>query len=84
MAMLPNTDRLNLGRSFCEDISNNRETFSVLKPDFRDAVEAIDAWVDANASSFNQAIPQPARSLMTENQKARLLMAVVRRRAEVT
>jgi hypothetical protein len=52
--------------------------------ELRAAVDAIDQWIDDNASSFNSSIPQPARSSLTAKQKARLLVWVVRRRFEVT
>lgn len=61
------------------------DTFSTLtKPDIRAAVVAVDAWADANAASFNAALPQPARGVLTVRQKARLLMAVIQRRYEVS
>jgi hypothetical protein len=52
----------------------------VLKSELRAAVDAVDAWVDSNSTSFNTAIPQPARSALTAKQKAALLMYVVDRR----
>jgi dTDP-4-dehydrorhamnose reductase len=53
---------------------------SVVKADLRAAVDAIDQWADDNASAFNSAIPQPARSSLNSKQKAALLMLVVARR----
>lgn len=58
------------------------ETIAVTKTDLKAALDAIDNWVDANAASFNTAIPQPARANLTAAQKARLLMYVVRKRFE--
>lgn len=52
----------------------------VSKADLRAAVDAVDDWVDANSSSFNTAIPQPARGALTTTQKALLLDYVVRKR----
>lgn len=57
---------------------------AVTKADLRAAIDAIDAWVDANAASFNSAIPLPARTALTARQKVALLTWVVRRRFEVT
>ena len=56
-----------------------------LRPDIgkaalRGAVDAVDDWLDANATSFNQAIPQPARSALTAAQKLELLYIVARKR----
>ena len=55
----------------------NDGAISVTKPDLRAAVDALDTWIDANAATINQAIPQPARGALSARQKARLLMAVV-------
>jgi hypothetical protein len=49
--------------------------------DLRAAIDAIDDWCEANQASFNTAIPQPARSLLTATQKAWLLMYVIAQRA---
>lgn len=84
MAVLSNADRLALGQQFCADVSAARIPLTVSREEFRAAVDAIDNWVDANAASFNTAIPQPARAALTTKHKAQLLMYVVRRRFEVT
>lgn len=52
----------------------------ITKADLRAAIDAVDDWVDANSSSFNLAIPQPARGALTATQKALLLDYVVRKR----
>lgn len=46
------------------------------KPDIIAAVQGIDAYLDANAAAMNQAIPQPARGVLTAPQKAHLFAAV--------
>jgi hypothetical protein len=83
MAVLPDSDRQALWAQFMGELSSERARIALAKSDLRAAVDSIDAWVDANAPSFNQAIPQPARSGLTPRQKARLLLYVVRRRFEV-
>ena len=50
------------------------------KADIRDAVNGLDAWLDSSVSQINQAIPQPARSLLTVTQKIELLRFVLARR----
>ena len=52
----------------------------VLKTELRAAIDAVDDWVETNATEFNTAIPQPARGALTAKQKAALLMYVVDRR----
>ena len=81
MAVLADSDRVALWAQWMRD---NTGTISIVKADLRAAVNAIDDWVDANAASFNTAIPQPARANLTVKQKAMLLMYVIKRRFEVT
>lgn len=52
----------------------------VTKADLRAAVDAIDQWCDDNQASFNTAIPQPARTALSADQKGWLLCYVVRKR----
>lgn len=54
---------------------------AVSKPDLRAAVDATDSWIDANAASFNTALPQPFRGEATAAQKTFLLCYVAMRRA---
>lgn len=53
------------------------------KPDIKAAIDAVDDWADANAASFNTAIPQPTRGVATAAQKALLLAYVCMRRAGI-
>lgn len=81
MAVLPDADRFALWAEFQR---RNTDTLGGLtKTDLRDAVNAIDSWIDGNASSFNVSIPQPARNALTAKQKALLFMYCVTRRFEV-
>ena len=77
MAVLPEGDRFTLWA----DLMRRGESYGTLvKPELRAAVDAVDAWIDANSASFNQAIPQPARGQLSGKQKALLLMVAVQRR----
>ena len=62
------------------DISNRRESIGLTKADVDAAIDAIDTWIDANSTSYNTAIPQPARSALTASQKAELLYRVALKR----
>jgi hypothetical protein len=53
------------------------------KANVRDAINAIDDWVDTNASAFNTAIPTPARTEMTVKQKTFALAYVIFKRAGI-
>lgn len=80
MAALTDEDRAELHADFMRRMT--LETFGscrITKAELRAGIDAIDAWIVANAASLNSAIPQPARSLTTP-QKAMLLAAVVQRR----
>lgn len=84
MAVLSANDRFAVLQRFARELSDNRTQFSVARPDLSAALAGIDDWVDANASSFNQAIPLPARTQLYAKQKAQLLMHVVAKRFEVS
>ena len=81
MAVLPDADRVLVWGRWMRD---NNITCSIVKTDLRAAVNAIDQWVDDNASAFNTAIPQPARSALTARQKAWLLNYVIERRFQLS
>lgn len=63
--------------------ANREQTGALTKADLRAAVNAIDDWIEANASAFNQAIPQPARSALSLKQKAMIFWYCTTRRWEV-
>lgn len=77
MAELTNAQRRDVYARFMRE---NREPFTLAKASLRLAVDAADAWLDANAASFNTAIPQPARAALSTAQKARLLSMVALKR----
>jgi hypothetical protein len=56
---------------------------SVSKADLRAAVNATDAWIEANGAAFNSAIPQPARGSLSTEQKTALFCYVAMRRAGI-
>lgn len=49
----------------------------------RAAVDAADTWVDANAASYNLALPQPFRGAASQKTKALLLAYICLTQAEV-
>ena len=83
MPTLSNADRAQAWAELMRRESAARNTIDLTKPDLRAALNAVDDWVEANAASFNSALPQPARSSLSARQKAMLLMMVVARRFEV-
>ena len=79
MANLPDEDRRRIWAHIMRQRGEVPPT--IVKPELRAAVNAVDAWVDGNTASFNAALPEPFRSAATPEQKAMMLMFVVMRRA---
>jgi hypothetical protein len=78
VALLSDSDRAAIWAEFMRDADS---PFGALtKADLRAAFNAADAWADTNSASFNTALPQPARGVLTAKQKAKLLMYVIARR----
>lgn len=80
MAALTDADRVEIWAEVMRDVSAGSEPCGVLKAELRAAVDAADVWANSNAGAYNSALPQPARTILTPGQKARLLMYVVRQR----
>lgn len=54
-----------------------------IKGDIKATVDAVDDWAEANAASFNAALPQPFRGGASASQKALILAYVCMRRAGI-
>jgi len=80
MAVLPDNDRLEVWAELMRKYSANGETVGITKPDLRAAVNAIDDFMNNNASTLNAALPLPARTELTTEQKALILTYVVNKR----
>lgn len=81
MAVLSDNDRKSACGDFISDVCAAHEAFGALsKADVRAALNALDDFLNTNATTINNAIPQPARGALTTAQKARLLNMVVRYR----
>lgn len=78
MAVLPDIDR---ARTLAQLMRDAIKSGAFAKPDLRAAVNAADAWADANAASFNAALPQPFRGAASAPEKAAILAYVCLRRA---
>lgn len=75
------------------DVVNRARTFAQLvravpwptltKPDIKAAVDAVDDWADANATSFNTALPLPFRVTASPAQKALILAYICMRRSGI-
>lgn len=80
MAVLDESGRREIFREIMDLLSQERQPIALLKPELRAAIDATDDWINANAASFNAALPLPARGALTAPQKARLLALVVLKR----
>ncbi len=84
MAVLPDADRVTLWSTLMTESSRTHTSLAgVTKAELRAAINAADDWADANAASYNTALPQPARGALTAKQKAAILLYVIKRRYEV-
>ncbi len=83
MAALSNANRIEVWAKMMESMSRANEPCTINKTQLRAAIDAADDWADANAASFNSALPTAARNNLSSSQKARLLMLVIARRFEV-
>jgi hypothetical protein len=84
MAQLPEVDRKRVWRGLMRWWSNLREALGALsKADLQAAVDATDTWIDNNQASYNQALPEAARTALTQSQKTLLFCSVAAMRVSV-
>ena len=83
MAELDETARTKVWSDLMKRYSEDGESINVTKADLRAAVDALDSYLDDNAGDINNALPNPAKSELTQSQKALLLSYVVLKRYEV-
>ncbi len=79
MAVLSNPDRAAVSHDFQCDRATGTLA-GVAKADILAAVNALDDFMNTNATAVNNAIPQPARTALTTTQKALLLQYVIEKR----
>lgn len=80
MAVLSDNSRVAVWADTMRQLSDAREPCSISKTDLRAAVDAIDDWIVANATAFNNTLPTNAKNGLTAAQKSRLFMLVLIRR----
>lgn len=84
MANLSDSDRF---ETTGEVMRKQNITFTLLsditgltKPELRAAINALDDYMNTNSLAINNSIPQPARGVLTAQQKAALLVYVIHKR----
>ena len=80
MAILPDEDRVEIWAQLMREYSHDEESIGIEKPDLRAAVNAVDQWLESNAVSANDALPEPAKSKLTKQQKALIMSYVIQKR----
>lgn len=84
MAVLSDTDRFETTGEVMREDNLNFKISEVIgnltKPQIREVINALDDFLNTNASAINSAIPQPQRGLLTTSQKAAILVYVIRKR----
>lgn len=80
MATLTSEQRQEVRAELSALLSHARQPFALTKAQFLAAIEATDDWIEANAASFNSALPAAARTGLTAAQKARLFYFVALKR----
>lgn len=78
MAVLTDSERAEIAAQFHRD--NSEAIGAITKPQLRAVVDALDDFLNTNASAINTSIPTPQRTILTTSQKARLFGLVVRKR----
>ena len=80
MAVLSDEDRAKVTAALEKLWSSRRDSIGISHQDLRAAVDAQDVWLNDNAASANQAVPEPAKSTLGTQLKAELFVAIVRER----
>lgn len=80
MAVLGDPDRIEVWAGLIRRLSDSRTPIALTKAQLRAAIDAADDWCEANAASFNTALPAAARTGLTAGQKAMLLAYVALKR----
>jgi hypothetical protein len=83
MAVLSTNDRAAVYLELMNRMSGDREAQPLTKAQLLTAVGAADDWIDANASSYNTALPAAIRNALSPRQKALLLVYVVLKRFDI-
>lgn len=84
MATLTEADRQKIWRGLMRYWSSDWTLMSGFnKSELRDAVNATDDWIESNQASFNNALPEPAKSNLTQPQKTLLFCVVALARVSI-
>lgn len=74
---LTSTERETVRHGVAVYLSRLRQSFALDKLGLREAIDAIDDWIDANQAAFNNSLPAQAQTALTAQQKVMLFVAVL-------
>lgn len=77
MTVLSQADRDLVAQQVTQDISNTFTPTSGTKSDWKILIGALDDYLNTNATSINNSIPQPQRGIFTTVEKARAMKFVI-------
>lgn len=80
MALLDDLDRKAVWRDFMARMAPQQRDGPMTKTDFRAAVDAMDAYLAANAAAINAAFPTAARVALTNVEKVGIFAYVALQR----
>lgn len=83
MALLSEADKDAIFKELESNLSAENESVSFGRPDGRLAVDNVDQWVEDNFASFNNSLPGPVKSDLSNKWKIRLFNKIINRRWEV-
>ena len=74
MAILNDEDRIQIWSNYMAQISGRREAIALTKTDLREAINAVDDWLDTADAAIYQALPGAAQTSLTAGQVRDLFM----------
>jgi hypothetical protein len=83
MAVLDETARVDVWAKLMRKYSTDGDSIGIDKAALRAAINALDDFMDDNAATINNALPEPAKGSLTQAQKALMLSYVVLKRYQV-
>ena len=70
-----------VGAALMRQWSRTNTECGCVKADLAAAITDLDAWIEANGTAINQAIPEPARSALSAQQKLDLFYVIAVKRS---
>jgi hypothetical protein len=80
MAVLSEQDRRDIWAEFMRRVSSSNTPIGLDKSELRAAVDYVDDWINDNAASFLDGFPEPAKSALSNKEKAGMFFDVADKR----